>query len=365
MKLLVITTDWGGKETYPNIKDRYGGVGYYRARLPFKDQDIYGQEIKQYVTDEIETAYMEIVQKYDAVLTKQTDNPIAFKAMWLACKKHNKPLIMDLDDDYFNLPEHHIARKMGYEEGGNKRIALSVHITLVDAIFVSTEPLKKSIEKHLENMGALKPVYVLPNCCRPSDWKPQEKSNELVIGWHGSTTHDEDIKMVLPAMERISDEYGAILELVGGIRQEMADYIRETYPKLKVRFVPGVAGWVGFPELIQSRFWTIGLAPILDNQFNRSKSHIKWLEYSLIGVPTIASKVYPYYMPIQGTPTIEDNKTGILAEPDQWYDKIKYLLDNPTERSQIALNATESVKTNWDIERHRHKWNDALEAILA
>jgi len=38
----------------------------------------------------------------------------------------------------------------------------------------------------------------------------------------------------------------------------------------------------------------IGLAPLRDNHFNRGKSNLRWLEYSALKIPTIASDVEPF-----------------------------------------------------------------------
>ncbi|MFW6311524.1 MAG: hypothetical protein ACOC1K_04740 [Nanoarchaeota archaeon] len=38
----------------------------------------------------------------------------------------------------------------------------------------------------------------------------------------------------------------------------------------------------------------IGLAPLLDHDFNNSKSNIKALEYTAAGIPGIYSKMKPY-----------------------------------------------------------------------
>src|SRR3546814_14721972 len=53
--------------------------------------------------------------------------------------------------------------------------------------------------------------------------------------------------------------------------------------------------WVPTPEeFFRSIDYAVGVAPLSDTTFNRSKSDIKFLELAALGIPTIASDVAPY-----------------------------------------------------------------------
>ena len=68
-----------------------------------------------------------------------------------------------------------------------------------------------------------------------------------------------------------------------------------------------------YPSWLAERPWNVGIAPLVDSAFTRSKSHIKWMEYSMYEIPTIASRVYPYFMDVAGRDTIRDGETGIIS----------------------------------------------------
>ena len=79
---------------------------------------------------------------------------------------------------------------------------------------------------------------------------------------------------------------------------------------------------------------------MVDTIFNQAKSEIKWLEAALVAVPTIASNVGGF------SEMIEDNKTGVLVEKNQWFEKLESLILQPEKRQRIAISAYEYVLNN-------------------
>ena len=49
-----------------------------------------------------------------------------------------------------------------------------------------------------------------------------------------------------------------------------------------------------YPEFMSHFNPDISLAPVIDHDFNRAKSAIKWMEGTLMGAATIASNLNPY-----------------------------------------------------------------------
>ena len=99
----------------------------------------------------------------------------------------------------------------------------------------------------------------------------------------------------------------------------------------------------------------VGIAPLIDNRFNAAKSELKFLENTVIGMPTIASNVEPYQV-------IEDGKNGMLArEEGQWYFALKaMLLDNPKIRRSMLVEARKTVVEKFDIRKTALQWAEAL-----
>jgi glycosyltransferase involved in cell wall biosynthesis len=103
----------------------------------------------------------------------------------------------------------------------------------------------------------------------------------------------------------------------------------------------------------------IGIAPLETTEFTDSKSNIKWQEYSLMGIPTIASDTGPYQ------DSIKHASTGYLVKNtmDDWYKAFKLLIENESLRRKIGEKAKEEVINNWSLEKNWHKIKDGLEQL--
>jgi hypothetical protein len=93
----------------------------------------------------------------------------------------------------------------------------------------------------------------------------------------------------------------------------------------------------------------IGIAPLLDSQFNRNKSCIKYYEYALAGAITVASHVLPYSaeVPI----TAKNNR-------DSWKYKLEYALD--TDREAAWMEQRDWVLEHRNIESTVELWERVL-----
>ncbi len=155
----------------------------------------------------------------------------------------------------------------------------------------------------------------------------------------------------MPTLAKILDKYPNVyLELLGGIMQGSLAYLTQDFSeksKKKIKVIYGTPAFDKYPNLIMSQKWDIGIAPLIDDTFNRSKSHIKWMEYTMMGIPTIASKVLPY---------TENVKHGLLAEPDEWEEKLTYLIENHEERQDMAKRAYEYIKETQQWQQHKEEY---------
>ena len=93
----------------------------------------------------------------------------------------------------------------------------------------------------------------------------------------------------------------------------------------------------------------IGIAPLLDNSFNRNKSCVKFYEYAMSGAVTLASNVLPYSTEV---PTIAKNTR------DWWRQKLEWMLGADREAMSRAERAW--VMTHRNIETSVGLWESAL-----
>lgn len=230
----------------------------------------------------------------------------------------------------------------GFDIKRNKRLLsrFTEIMHLADMVTTTTRPLADVFA----GRGA-ESVVVLPNCIDLDAWKPISIPHEGTrMGWHGGFSHYEDLMI-----------------------------FREVFPDLPASVVPVISGWAP-PVLkllcgdkLESHEWVhieahpykqatlaldFAVIPLADNEFNRCKSAIKWVEYAALGVPVIASNVGPY------AGEITDGETGLLVpnESAAWKHAISRMVCDKGLREQIARNARGDVSRRFDVEFRADEW---------
>ncbi|MCJ0565734.1 glycosyltransferase, partial [Enterococcus cecorum] len=89
--------------------------------------------------------------------------------------------------------------------------------------------------------------------------------------------------------------------------------------------------WKELPKLISQV--DINLSALKKSICNEAKSEIKWIEAALVKVVTVASNIGAF------KDMIQDGKTGVLCEDNQWFIKLKNLIQDEQSRVTIADNA--------------------------
>ena len=200
---------------------------------------------------------------------------------------NNIPYLFDLDDDLLNVPQDKDLKRV-YANG---RSALEKIIVNANMLSVSTESLYKKMSLYNSN------VMLLPNYLSDRLWRgsvPLRVNDGLVrVLYMGSQTHDEDLLMILPALDLISSEYPNFrLSLIGVVSDDKITKGRNWIDVIN----PPVKNYVEFVAWMRSLVLKINfaIAPLKDTPFNVYKSDLKLLEYGGLGLPVIASDVEVY-----------------------------------------------------------------------
>ncbi len=101
----------------------------------------------------------------------------------------------------------------------------------------------------------------------------------------------------------------------------------------------------------------VGLAPVGQDDFSRCRSELHWLEYSLAGAATVASRTMgggPYEV-------IRDGVDGLLARNKaEWREKLNRVAASSQLREDLAGRARERVLAEYDVRRRVVEWVDAF-----
>jgi glycosyltransferase involved in cell wall biosynthesis len=224
---------------------------------------------------------------------------------------------------------------------------------VADMVTTTTKYLANKLKKYNNN------VVVLPNYIDIDEWNLPLIYNDtgtIRIGWVGSITHVDDVKMIVEPIKSICKEFKNVqLVTMGDPR------VGALFKGLPVESQNGVP-YDAYPAKLRSLRLDIGLAPLQDNVFNRCKSNIKWLEYSLVGVPGV-------YSPIVYTDEVNhsvhfDGIYGQVAEnEEQWYRCIKNYIICENLRKDIASRARGCVISGYTLKTNIKRWVKAYKSL--
>lgn len=278
---------------------------------------------------------------YDAIVVQRDAVPPSALSRFLnTVASRNIRLVLELDDDLMTPAARERLTRTGYASDaldGVRTIA-----DAADAMIVSTQTLATTIQR----LGV--PLAVIPNEIDRRIWRPVNEApgngNTPVVRvlYMGSATHDEDIQLLSPIFANplmTSDGIPVELEVLGITRDDEAWFNRIAFP-------PSLNQYPDFVEWLRANRdrWDIAVAPLVDTPFNRSKSDLKFLEYSMLGLPTIASDVGPY------RDIAEHGGIVVSNEPASWRAAILQLASSPAQRALISRHSLEYVTSSRSLQ---------------
>ena len=276
----------------------------------------------------------QVIQWADLVIVQRGFPMSATMPLLDSVFRSTKPVIYEMDDLLGSaIPASNPCRG----EFIQKQPYIEEVIRKSDLVTVSCEPLRNEIVKFGTE------CRILPNLIDEAQWPaqiPGEASNPITIGYAGSSTHDDDLLMIEEALVRIAEKHSDNVRFI--FMGDATDKIK-ALPDFELR--PFVK-YSEFPEAFQAMGADIAIAPLCDIKFNRCKSHLKWLEYSISGIAGVYSDIPTYNL------SVDHRKTGLLVnnDVDEWFNALDELIRNPELRRKIVVNAQREVLTKYTME---------------
>lgn len=319
--------------------DGEAGCGYYRILQPLGEIARHGHHVNiiDLWTDERVTN-----PDHDVFVAQRLGDPASDEfTRWSALAAHGA-LVYEVDDDMFAVHQSH-PRAYPIVSNPELRRDMARCIAVSDLVTVSTEPLAETVGKWHPN------VVVLPNHIDAALLEQQRPRRErLTVGWSGGDSHLIDLQLVAPQLRRCLDRNPHIdMHFIG------VDYSKLV--KRTCRFTPFQLGvWNYYPNID----FDIGLSPLAPVAFNRSKSHIRCLEYAALGIPVIASDE-PAYRDF-----VVDGVTGFLVRYDhEWGQRLWELVNDEAMRDEMGAKAKVHA-AQWTIQDGWRRWEDAYRKAL-
>lgn len=303
--------------------------------------DIMMEAHRSRITGELDT----MTRGADVVVMGMVHIPSGYHTFAGLRECYGKPVVMEIDDNVLSCPVYNPAAG-SYAPGTDTRALTVKQMRESDALFVTTPYLKEIYSEFNAN------IYVLPNAIDFDMWgKTQRRKNKgkITLGWVGGANHNDDLLILENAVDTLTAKYPEV-EFVFG---------HGMHPKFRgkkgVRWVQEFFRIDKYPKGVARMGFDIGMAPLVDNAFNRGKSNLRWLEYSALGIPTVASRVGHF------AETIEDGKTGLLCDtPEDFTTNLERLIKDVKLRKELARNAKAEVYEKFNIDNVAKQYKAAL-----
>ncbi|MDP2431773.1 MAG: glycosyltransferase [Pseudomonadota bacterium] len=312
--------------------DRFG-CGEYRVIAPMRALNdaghIMGWETSNYLSQP-ELFRMEP----DTILLQRQVDPhqIEFIERYI---RHSKAFrVYEIDDLITNIPIQNIRKKHFVEQKDlHKRFRKG--ISLCHRFIVSTEYLAEHYRGYIDD------IVVVPNYIERGRWgnlKPARRHGAKPrVGWAGSITHDGDLAVIFDVVKATAKEIDWVF--LGMCPDEIRACVAE--------FHPGV-GLEDYPAKLASLGLDLAVAPLEDVPFNHGKSHLRLLEYGVLGYPVVCSDLTPYRgdYPVTRVPNRYKN----------WVEAIRGHVADRDELAQRGDALRDYIRAEWMLEDHLDVW---------
>lgn len=249
--------------------------------------------------------------------------------------KLQKPFLYDLDDNFFAVP---LESSFGqYLNHPARKAMIERLLTQAALVRVYSKPLIEICSAFNSNMRLIN---------GPFDWS-------LVTPRGDEEAVQGPVKIVYATSRSIDDNLGAVFfQALDQILEKHGDQVEVHFwgsnpftgrQDERIFFHPFMRDYDQFVRAFSAGRYDIGLAPLLNDIFHRSKTNIKYREYSACRIAGIYSNVDVY------SDHVQNGRNGLLVENDtqSWFEAINWLVAHPLERSQLAEAAYQDVLTRY------------------
>lgn len=304
------------------------GCGYYRIGLPFRTlQQQYG--MKCIASLKLEDVY----QKEADVIVGQRICMEGPSGLWQNLYRDGRRLVFEVDDDLWHI---HPSNEKPYEFFTKEMTGrLTDNCGVANLVTVTSEQLAEVVRPINPN------VVIIPNYIDAALIEHERtRRDKLTLGWSGSFTHHMDFDIA-----------------AGPLRQFFArnpnldmHFIGHNYSD-KIRKEAIFTDWS--MEVIEYQMgidFDIGIIPLRNQEFNRSKSYIKALEYAALGIPVVMSNVGPYRdFGVHGETCFK------VTHDWEWKKYLNILVNDADVRESMGRAAREYAR-DFTIQKNSIKW---------
>jgi len=265
-------------------------------------------------------------------------------------RRLNLNVFYDIDDPIFDAQIYSQNRNLDYLGEDIKTQVFSgieAHTNAIkqaDYLISSTPFLAEVLNKVNSN-----PVFIWPNLIdketltavdyiEKTNTNKSENENFNIVYMSGSKAHEGDFTEALPALLTFMIKNTNVYFKSIGYNDSIK--ILKTFFPDRVT-IKDFQDYFGYLKQYQNA--DLNIIPLIQDDFNKCKSAIRWQESSLMGVPSLISNTGDF------TNLVKDKETGFLIENNDWLSSLNKMLNNDSLK-QVGLNAKNYVENNLKVD---------------
>lgn len=255
---------------------------------------------------------------------------------------HEKKIIFEIDDLLCNLPPFLAHHNASFEK---TRKYFEKTLVEADGVSVTTPRLAKQLQMKGAN------TFVVPNCAQTHLQRralhgavPSEEVTVVV-----ASSDRIHLDFIISALKEVQSHLGVKILSVGPLGEMLSQ------AGLVVKAFPTMS-YDEFKAFIAEQDNAICLIPLEDSLFSSCKSAIKFLDFSLAGIPVICSNVAPY------SDVVENAVTGLLSanKHSDLVNALQTLIQDDSKRRALSEAAREMVQNQYNMEVAAKHWQEML-----
>jgi len=274
----------------------------------------------------LDTLALQTLGRYDIVSVLRPRHSRRLERLLSLCHARGIRTVADFDDLIFDpaLASESPLVVNGFAQTSRVRERFAGHeraLRSFDEITVSTQPLVDAAlrvhpQAHVTLLRNGLSRYWLAHCEKHSH---DQRHSERVTYLPGTRSHDHDFSSVKSALvDYINGAAERELQIVGSLEFDEQAFANGRLLR---------QSWIDYfslPGLI-ARSW-VTIAPLVDNQFNRAKSHIKFIESAALGTPIVCSP---------NVDMLDHQVPGlyVVNKLTEWHDALEALADPEHHRA--------------------------------
>jgi glycosyltransferase involved in cell wall biosynthesis len=285
----------------------------------------------------------ELLRGCDVILGYRALEELEVKGVRTAIAR-GAAFVWDTDDDLSALPREspHYATSGGRQAqrifAHTVGIARSAHV-----VTTSTEALAERYRE--EGIERIEPID--NHLASGAASAGRRRHDGVVIGWTAGLEHASELPRipVVETLRRLLDAHSQLRVATLGLDLGLPRERYEHHAEVPFDQLPVFAG-----------AWDVGIAPLADIPFNRTRSNVKLKEYASAGTPWLASPIGPYA-------GLGEAQGGRLVADDGWFDALDELIRRRFARGRLGRRARAWAKTQ-TIDAAVGRWEAVLEEAI-